>query len=44
LPTIQELPQFAVLELIPMLFQDDTHYLAGRPDAGSLKNIAEQWL
>jgi hypothetical protein len=34
LPTVRELPQFAVLELIPMLFQDDTHYLAGRQDAG----------
>jgi hypothetical protein len=32
--TIRELPQFALLELIPMRFQDDTHYLAGRPDAG----------
>jgi hypothetical protein len=43
LPAIRELPQFAV-ELIPMLFQDDTHYLAGRPGRRSLRNIAEQWL
>jgi len=39
LPTIRELPRLAVLELIPMLFQDDTHQLTARTDPGLGKEL-----
>src|ERR1039458_4990104 len=38
-PTLSRL---AVLELIPMLFQDDTHQLTARPDAGLREELLKR--